>query len=99
MNFHNSPDQLRRRKDMSDEIIDQVRTAIWEELADAAAGFSRKQLEDIETDIMAQTQRVVDALGFDEMGSQGALLSHIANARWDAGRLIRERRAPSGLRP
>jgi hypothetical protein len=79
---------------MTDDIIQRVLEAVREELTDATAGFSRKQLEEIESEIMAHTQQVVDALGFDEMQSAGAMLSHIANARCDTGRLIRERRKP-----
>ena len=94
MRFHTSPDRQRRRQEMTDDIVQRVREAVREELTDATAGFSRKQLEEIESEIMAHTQQVVDAISFDEMGSQGALLSHIANARWDTNRLMRERREP-----
>jgi hypothetical protein len=38
----------------------------------------------------------MDALSFDEMQSEGALLSHIANARFETNRLIWDRRPPSG---
>ena len=81
---------------MPDDIIQQVREAVRDELTDAPECFSREQLEEIENEIMSHTQQVVDALGFDELQSQGALLSHIANARWDTGRLMRERREPDG---
>lgn len=92
MKFHAPPDRQRRRQEMTDDIIERVREAVQEELTDATAGFSREQLEEIEKEIMSHTQQVVDALGFDEMQSEGALLSHIANARWDTGRLLWERR-------
>jgi hypothetical protein len=94
MKFHAPPDHQRRRQEMTDDIIERVREAVREELTDAAAGFSGEQLEAIENEIMAHTQRVVDALGFDEMQSEGALFSHIADARCDTGRLMRERRTP-----
>jgi hypothetical protein len=94
MKFHTSPDRQRLRQEMTDDIIQRVLEAVREELTDATAGFSREQLEEIEEDIMSHTQQVVDALGFDEMGSERALFAHIADARWDTARLIRERWMP-----
>jgi hypothetical protein len=98
MNFTPPTDRQRRRKEMTEDIIEQVRVAVGEELSDAS-GFSREALEGIEETVLAHTRLVVDALGFEEMQSEGAKLSHIANARWETQRLIRERRPPSGLRP
>jgi len=94
MKFHAPPDRQLRRQEMTEDIIQRVREAVGEELADATAGFSREQLEEIEKEIMSHTKLVVDALGFDEMGSERALFAHIADARWDTGRLLRERREP-----
>jgi hypothetical protein len=85
----------RRRKEMTDDIIERVREAVREELADAPEAFRREELESIEENVLAHTHLVMDALSFDEMQSEGALLSHIANARLETNRLIRERRPPS----
>jgi hypothetical protein len=95
MNPNPSVDRQRRRELLTAEIIEQVRAAVLEELADAPASWSRAQFEEIEQSVLAHTRLVVDALGFEEMKSEGAKLSHIANARWETQRLIRERRAAS----
>jgi hypothetical protein len=96
MKFHTPPDRQRRRQEVTNDIIERVREAVQEELAEAPGSFSREQLEAIENEIMSHTQQVVDALGFAEMQSEGALFSHIADARCDTGRLLRERRGSSG---
>jgi hypothetical protein len=57
--------------------------------------FNPEDLESIEETVLAHTRLVVDALGYEEMQSEGALLSHIANARVETNRLIRDRRPPS----
>jgi hypothetical protein len=88
-------DRQQRREQMTTDIIQQVRNAVQEELAGAPESFSFDELEQIEQMVLSHTQQVVDALSVDEMGSEGALLAHIANARTDANRLIRDRQ-PSG---
>jgi hypothetical protein len=97
MKFRTSPDHQRRRQEMTDNILLQVREAVLEELEGAPESFSREELEAVENEILAHTQTVVDALGFDEMGSERALLSHVANARSDTNLLVRERLAPANL--
>lgn len=66
-----------------------------EELADAPETSRQEELESIEETVLAHTRLVMGALSFDEMQSEGALLSHIANARHDTNRLMPERRPPS----
>jgi hypothetical protein len=95
MNINNPVEHQRRRKEITDDIVQRVREAVREELADAPESFRREELENIEENVLAHTQQVVDALSIEEMGSEGALLSHVANARWETTRLIRERRPPS----
>jgi hypothetical protein len=92
MSFTTTTDRQRRRKEMTDDIIQQVRDAVREELADAAVAFRREELDNIEESLLAHTRLVVDALGYEEMQSEGALLSHIANARLETNRLIGQRR-------
>ncbi len=96
MNFIPPADRQRLRKELTEEIIEQVRAAIWKELADAPGSFSREELEGVGEAVLAHTRLVVNALGFEEMQSEGARLNHIANARWETNRLIRERRPPAG---
>src|SRR5580704_13287691 len=88
MNFNTTTDRQHRRKEMTDDIIQQVRDAVREELADAAVAFRREELDDIEESLLAHTRLVMDALSSDEMQSEGALLGHIANARLETNRLI-----------
>ena len=94
MNF-TTPTDRQRRQGVTDDIIQQVRDAVREELAGTGESFTVKVHEEIEEIVMSHTQQVVDALSYDEMQSEGALLSHIADARRDTQRLIRERRLPS----
>jgi hypothetical protein len=96
MNFNSPTDRQRLRKEMTDDITQQVRDAVLEELADTPESLRREELENIEDTVLAHTRLVVDALGYEEMQSEGALLSHIANARVETNRLIRDRRPPSG---
>jgi hypothetical protein len=89
-------DRQRRRKEMSDDIIERVRNAVHEELDDAPESLRSEELENIEGSVLGHTRLVVDALSIEEMGSEGALLSHIANARWETQRLMRDRRPTVG---
>lgn len=93
----NSPtDRLRQRKEMTADILERVQGAVREELDGAPQAINAKDQEEIERMILNHTQLVVDALSTEEMGSEGALLSHIANARTDTNRQIRELRPPTG---
>lgn len=96
MNFTPPADRQRIRKELTEDIIEQVRDAIWDELADAPVCLSREDLDAIEEAVMSHTRLVVESLGFEEMKSECARLSHVANARSEAERLIRERRPPTG---
>ena len=51
MSFNIPPDRQRRRKEMTDGIIQQVREAIQEELADAPESFGPEELKSIEETI------------------------------------------------
>ena len=84
-------ERQRQRKQMSDDIVLRVREAIREELAGAPKTVPATELEKIEQTILDHTQQVVQALNTEEMQSERALLNHIANARWEAQRSIRER--------
>jgi len=89
MNFATTTDRQRqRRQEVTDDIIDRVRDAIREEFADAPDSFRREELDNIEESLLAHTRLVMDTLSFEEMQSEGALLSHIANARYETNRLI-----------
>ncbi|MGD1095524.1 MAG: hypothetical protein ABSB35_26455 [Bryobacteraceae bacterium] len=89
-------DRKRRREEMTADIEQQVRNAVQDELAGAPLSFDCDELERIEESVMSHTQHVLGALSFEEMQSEGALLSHIANARLDTTRRINERRPSSG---
>ena len=95
MNFKTTIERQCLRQELTDDIIEQVREAVREELADAPATLRPVDLEAIEDSVLAQTQLVVDALSFEEMQSEGGLLSHLANARVETNRLIRDRHLPS----
>ena len=90
MNFNTTTDRQRRRKEMTDDITQRVRDAVREECAGAPQTFIVGELEETQRTILDHTRRLVDALSAEEMRSEGALLSHIANARMDTNRRIRE---------
>ncbi len=94
--MNNKTDSQSRRDTLTADIIEQVRNAIHEELLFAPQSLTDDGREAIEDDILTQSRIVVDALSTEEMTSEGALLSHIANARWDTTRLIRDWRPPDG---
>jgi hypothetical protein len=94
-NMINIAERQRRRQEVTDDIVERVRNAVQEELANAPKSLEREDLESIEEHVLDHTRLVVDALSFEEMQSEGALLSHIANARCDTNRLMRERRPPA----
>lgn len=80
-----------RREQMTEDIVQQVRHAVQEELTGAPSSFTFEELERIEECVMSHTHRVVNALSFEEMQSEGALLSHIAQARLDTNRKLNGR--------
>ena len=57
MKFHAPPDRQHRRQEMTDDIIQQVREAVRDELADAPECFRREQLEEIENEIHVPYRR------------------------------------------
>lgn len=64
MNFNTTTDRQRLRKEMTDDITQQVRDAVLEELADAPESLRREELENIEETVLAHTRLVVDALSY-----------------------------------
>ena len=94
--MNNKTDSQSRRDTLTADIIEQVRNAIHEELLFAPQSLTDDGREAIEDDILTQSRIVVDALSTEEMTSEGALRSHITNARWDTTRLIRDWRPPDG---
>jgi hypothetical protein len=90
MSFNTTTDRQRRREQLTADILQQVRNAVQDELADAPEAITCDELEEIEQTVMSHTERVVDALGIQEMQSERALLAHIESARTNANRLIRE---------
>jgi hypothetical protein len=94
--MNNKTDRQNRREAVTADIIERVRSAIRDELLFAPASLTDKDRESIEDEILTHSRMVVDALSTDEMKSEGALLSHIAKARWDTNRLIRNKSGAVG---
>jgi hypothetical protein len=92
------PGQKSRREMLAEGICDQISRAVREELVDAPSSLAIENHTAIEDEILSHTKLVMDALSSAEMTSEGALLSHIANARFETNRLIRERLRDSGFR-
>ena len=81
---------LSRRELMTVDIVEQVRAAVQEELYDAPK-LTKDDRAAIEDELLCYTTLILDALSSEEMGSERALTAHIANARFEANRLIRSR--------
>ncbi len=84
-----------RRDLLSEEIRDRVRSAVEEEFD--GAHLSEEDRDHITGEVLSGTSRILDALSATEMESEGALFSHIVNARMDTRKLMRDRQ-PS-IRP
>ena len=80
-----------RREILSEEIVEDVRSAIREELGGAERPLTEEDCAAIEAEKMTHTTHILGALSTGEMQSEGALLAHISNARFEASRLIRQR--------
>jgi hypothetical protein len=93
MSENTVPQQKSRREILTDDIRDQIRRAVREELADAVQPLAKEDCEAIETEILLHTNLVLDAASTSELASEGAKLSHILNVRADTSRLIRQRLA------
>jgi hypothetical protein len=91
MSENTAPRQKTRRELLTEDIRDQIRRAIREELADAATPLTKEDCEAIKSEILCHSDLVLDAASTAELSSDGALVSHILNVRVDAGRLIRQR--------
>jgi hypothetical protein len=83
-------DRQRQRAKLTADILQQVRNAVQDELADAPESFGFEELESIEEIVLSDSQHIVEALSVQEMQSERALVAHIARARTSANRLIRE---------
>jgi hypothetical protein len=94
--MNKTTDRQSRRDTLTAGIIEQVRNAIQEELAFAPQSLTDQSREEIENEVLTHSRMVVDALSTEEMTSEGALLSHIANARCDTVRYMRDWRTPKG---
>ena len=88
----NNTDRRNRRKTLTADVIERVQSAIQEELEAAPQSLTEERREAIEEQVLAHTRLLLDALSVDEMLSEGALFSHIANARFDVSRLIHQQR-------
>jgi hypothetical protein len=68
------------------------RRAISEELEDAPTTLSRDTRKAIEHEIVARTNRLLDALSLQEMQSVGAQIRHLRTIRAEVQHRIRHRR-------
>jgi hypothetical protein len=84
---------IRDRGSLQAEIIQDVEQVIDEELADSPFALTDQARRSIRDEIVNYTQRILEALSFDEMRSQGAQALHLANMRSEVQCLIRERRS------
>ena len=65
---------------------------IAEELADFPVALTDKVQKSIKDEVVNHTSRILEALSFREMQSEGAQALHLHNMRSEVKRLIRERR-------
>jgi hypothetical protein len=81
-----------RREDLTAAILSDVEIVVRQELADSPTSICAADRQAIESEIIDHTRGLLEALSPEEMANQGALILHLANARTEAQRLIRDRR-------
>jgi len=84
------------RKEITADILQRVRRAVQEEFVGTPQTLTFRELNEIKRAMLGSTRRIVDALSFDEIRSEGALLNYIVSARIETNRRIRELRPPVG---
>jgi hypothetical protein len=85
-----------RREHLTADIIEEVKRVVREELCDSSITLSAEARQAVENEILGHTNHILEALSSEEMASEGALVSHLANARLGTQRIIRDRRPPTG---
>lgn len=79
------------RSEIESDVLQQVRDEVQEAiLLHAPQSWKQKRREAVEESVLAETQMILDALSTKELGSMGALRSHIGRAIDETKRLIRQ---------
>jgi hypothetical protein len=88
--YSNPEPEAARRHEIETEIIQQVREEVQEAiLLHAPQSWKQDRREAVEENVLAESRMILDALSTNELGSTGALRSHIGRAIDEAKRLIR----------
>ena len=80
------------RGSLTAEILEEVRRVIGEGLEDTPTTLTDQDRKTIEEELIGQTNRILEALTFAEMRSEGAQVSHLARIRAEAQQFVRTRR-------
>jgi hypothetical protein len=79
------------RSEIESEILQQVREELQEAiLLYAPQSWKQDKRDAVEQSVLGETQMILDALSTNELGSTGALRSHIGRAIDETKRLIRQ---------
>jgi hypothetical protein len=84
-------EQKMTRKQMTDDIIQQVSNEIETVLLHAPDQWTDEELENVEKTVLDHTRVVLDAVSSSELQSQGALDRHIEQAVAETKRLLHNR--------
>ena len=81
---------------MTTSIVSHVREALQQLFDEAAADFPSEAKTIIEKDVIANTELVINALGFQELQNERAMERHIdstiASAKYSVNRVLEQRR-------
>jgi hypothetical protein len=91
MNENQPTTRAELESDVLDQITGEVRQAI---LFHSPQSWTQKSRDAVEASVLDHSRLVLDALSTQELQSEGALQSHIAQAVADTKRIIRQGGAP-----
>lgn len=89
--YSNQEPEAASRHEIESEIIQQVREEVQQAiLLHAPQSWKQDRREAVEESVLAETRVILDALSTNELGSTGALRTHIGRAIAETKRLIRQ---------
>ena len=83
--------RMKKRKLLEAEAIEYIRKSLQDELLDAPAEWSAETLKELEHEKIAESQRLLDALGISELEHAFALQRHSERAVSELRMEVRQR--------
>jgi hypothetical protein len=89
--YSNPEPEAASRHEIESDILQRVREEVQEAiLVHAPQSWKQDRREAVEENVLAETRMILDALSTKELGSTGALRTHIGRAIDETKRLIRQ---------